>query len=566
MQGNSAPRQDWRSQTLLTRLGVSQQSQRAFFKRSRAIERRELIIGALATICILFSATAFASVTLWAQWTTLGLSALAFLFLFIPLGGGRHQLRPKKTFFLLLKFPLFWLGLLLLLLMLCHGLNTSRFVQDRDLWWRVFSRPPESYIHWLPAGLEAPFVGDDKLSGMNAFRQMIIFASPWLLLCALWAGIRHRRVLAGMGWIIMLGALGLGAWGVQMRMAGVEQLNEKYNVLNTSFFATFLYQNHAGAWLSLQVALASALAFWHWSNARRSQSKFRVQGGPHWFCAVIAICLAFGSICTLSFGSMLTSGIVLFIVVPVAIIWSLIRSGAGRGTITGATMAAVMIAAVAGWISQTQDLSKIESKFNRKVQLFKEEKWDNRALLRKATMQMIEGRHEHYFWTGRGAGSYRWESPPFFRKVLKREERAFYAHCDWLQMLVEWGIVGISIVAAAAIWMLLWLLRNIRYWTPVLLVFASAILLFVGHASMDFLSYSVPLLCLLAFFVVSMVKLGLSRSFQMKLQQKEAEIQNLKNLRQHGSRRTRSSHQGRRSYAARGSMPSGYVSTRSTCQ
>ena len=565
--GGAQQRCDGGMSVFLTRLGMSRRSQRILIEQSRQLERRELIIAFLGTLAILFSAVAFASVPIWAQWTTLGLSGLAFIFLFVPLGDGRQAQSPKKTLHLLLKFPLFWLGLLLLLLMLSHGLNTSRFVQDRDFWWRVFPKPAQSYIGWLPAGLEAPFVSSTQPGGMNAFRQMMIFAGPWLSLCALWAGIRHRRVLAGMGWAIMLAALGLAIWGVQMRLAGTNDLTSEYNVLNTSFFATFLYQNHAGAWLSLQVALAFALAFWHWSNARRSQSKLRVQGGPHWLCAVIAICLAFGSICTLSFGSMLTIGIILFLVVPVAIIWSLIRCGAGRGTITGATMAVLMIAAVVVCITNALDLSRIEDKLNKKFQLVESKKLDNREPLRRATGEMIEGRHSQYLWTGRGAGSFRWESPPFFRKVLKREERALYAHCDWLQMFVEWGLVGIALVFLGATWMILWLLRNMRYWTPVLFVFASAVLLFVSHASMDFLNYSMPLLNMLAFIVVCTAKLGLSRKLQIELEGKERKQQEvIKQFRRCHHQQQHLRHHQRNRHSLHNSSQGGYAAMRSCKQ
>jgi hypothetical protein len=131
---------------------------------------------------------------------------------------------------------------------------------------------------------------------------------------------------------------------------------------------------------------------------------------------------------------------------------------------------------------------------------------------------MVEYRDHKNLWSGWGAGSYRWVSPHFFKKIPEFRhkdgsfERANYAHCDWLQMLTEWGVAGAVLVVAAFLWMAAWLLLRIRRWTPATFSLLFALLLFMGHATMDFLNYSMPILCLVAFTAVAAARLILPRS------------------------------------------------------
>ncbi|MDR1497643.1 MAG: O-antigen ligase family protein [Puniceicoccales bacterium] len=456
---------------------------------------------------MLVSAGAFASVPLQAQWIVLGLAGATFLFLFFPLfekGALKIIAQSLRT---LVRFPVFWAGLLLLILMLIQGLNPSWRPRVRYQDFRMFTIP---HYTGLPTGVDTPFDLESSPGGMNAFRQMLIFGAPWLFLCALWAGVRSRRIFAGIAWTVLLGAVGLAAWGATMRLGREKTLLGRYTDEDTSFFATFLYQNHAGAWLSLAFAVAVALALWHWEKT----AEHGVRSGPHLLCAALAGCLVLGTICTLSFGSMLTTSILLLVVTPAAILWSLIRRGTDRNIILGGTIVSILIAALAFVFYTTSDLSQVEAKLTHKLQRIESKTLDDRAPMRRATWQMINAGDGKYLATGWGAGSYRWVSPHFFHREPEfrdhPEMRANYAHCDWLQMLSEWGIVGFSFVALAFLGVAAWFLRNIKRWTPAVLPPVCAVLLFVGHASMDFLNYSMPLLCMLGFTVVIAARLGIA--------------------------------------------------------
>jgi hypothetical protein len=495
-----------------------------------AIGQREVFIVFFVVLTLVVSAVAYSSVPLNAQCWTLGLSAMAFACLFWPMPDKTCSRTPMESWRVLRRFPLFWFGLLLLLLMFAQGLNPAWDVQQRDFYWRIFRREPGEFVSWLPTGVQSPFASESAPGGMNAFRQMIIFGGPWLLLCAMWAGIERRRSFVFIAWTVLITALCLAAWGIQMRISGQKELTSAYTIYNSSFFATFLYQNQAAAWLSLQFSIALALTLWHWNNATLSNA----QSGPHLLSSAIAVCFVFAMVCTLSFGGILTMAALLLLAMPVAFLWTLIRNGVRRGMILGSVVATTLLLAVAGVFYSTTDLRSVEAKLMAKFGLVGLGSLDDRAPLRRASWAMVEYENHGRLWTGYGAGSYRWLSPGFFKRektFLNHEgrlvSRASYSHCDWLQMLVEWGLAGVFFVMASAAWMAWFFVRNIRRWTPVTWIFLSAVALFMMHASMDFLNYSMPVLGLLAFVTVAAARLGFlrnvdSRPTGMRLRECEA--------------------------------------------
>ena len=115
-------------------------------------------------------------------------------------------------------------------------------------------------------------------------------------------------------------------------------------------------------------------------------------------------------------------------------------------------------------------------------------------------------------WYGWGAGSYRWVSPYFQaqQKELTDKEgrllyRAIYAHNDWLQMLAEWGVVGMIPVFLMVLWFLNLGRKCFGRGRPELIPLFLIIILLGIHASIDLLFWFTPLL-FLAVFIASMTQ------------------------------------------------------------
>jgi O-antigen ligase len=115
-------------------------------------------------------------------------------------------------------------------------------------------------------------------------------------------------------------------------------------------------------------------------------------------------------------------------------------------------------------------------------------------------------------WTGWGAGSYRWVSPVFQADEKPLQDangklaiRATYAHCDWLQMLAEWGVVGMLPVLAGLWWLGRWICRACRRGHPEAIPLAGVLILVSLHASLELIFWFTPLLYSLALIVAAMV-------------------------------------------------------------
>ncbi len=476
------------------------------------LPRREKLIASLSALTLVLAVVAYSTVPLWAQWWVFGLSALTFLCLFLPVGyDGLLSNSPMESWRRLRRFPIFWLGLLLFGLMLAQSLNPAWIVEVGEKTTRV--RPNPAHVGWLPIGVDAPFSSKATLGGMNGWRQMLLFSGPWFLLCAWWAGMERRRSWVGVAWTVLVLGLILVGWGAQMRIGNTFELNGLYNHGNTSFFATFLYQNQAAAWYSLLFALAVGMALWHWERAVAGRAN---KGGPHFLASGFAVMIALGMVFTLSFGGMVTLAVLLLVCTPVAVLWDWIRHGVEKNLVIGLGVSAMLLAVVAGVFVTTSDLQEVEQKLRRKFDLAHKQSLDDRAPLRRATWSLITYRDNDYLLYGYGAGSYRWLSPGFLRqqpefrnKQGKLTHRTNYAHCDWLQMIAEWGVLGFGLVALGLLWTVWRFLRAWRRWTPVVFMFLAGALLFMAHAWMEFLIYSPPLLGLFFFIVLAAYRIGL---------------------------------------------------------
>jgi O-antigen ligase len=111
---------------------------------------------------------------------------------------------------------------------------------------------------------------------------------------------------------------------------------------------------------------------------------------------------------------------------------------------------------------------------------------------------------------GYGAGAFRWVSPPYQaqQKELQRDGRLFYralhAHNDWLEMLADWGIVGLLPVLVGLAWLVQRLGRALRPGHPETYPLALVLMLLGLHATLDLLFWFTPLMFAAAFVLAAM--------------------------------------------------------------
>ena len=409
----------------------------------------------------------------------------------------------------------FWAGVALFTYFAVQDFNAWGVVVDRETFWSRQGLPgievgkfdvrPQPYLHWLPSGLNAPFsAADTSQPPMNAWRQMMILGAPWLLLCALSIGLRRRRGYIALAWITVLMACAVGAFGLLNQLSEGTILG--YPVPRTTkCFGPFLNRNHAGVYFYLHAALALALTFWH---IRRRGGNW-LKGGPHLVSAFLAFILTTLVTLTKSTGGIGMVFILFLVSVPLAYYFGFPRSRGSRQHTMFATGIAVLLSAVA--IVAMVDLKPVFERFKNKADAYQQTGTDDRAPLRRATWALIsDGVPSGRVWIGYGAGSYRWISPPYQaqQKEMQRDGKLYYrfhyAHNDWMEMLADWGILGLLPVLAALGWLGRHLVRAFRGGHPETYPLAIALLLRGLHATVDLLFWFTPLMFTAAFVASAM--------------------------------------------------------------
>lgn len=403
---------------------------------------------------------------------------------------------PTHARSVLLRFPPFWIGAALFGYVAVQSLNPWGLVVERDLTWKII---PQDYITWLPAGLDAPFIGDRDPGGMNGWRQILILSGPWMLLCALRVAIVRRRTLVTLAWIAGLNALAIGVVGAVVASGkDFTFLGFKNWFAHKAPFGPFIYKNHAGIYLYLSAALMLALTV-H-LIARKGDRADR--GGPHLLAAILFVLLCLAAASTLSIGAIIAASALLILAPALYFADRHVRaalSPAPAIMLLGCGALVIYVAA------SSTNLGALRQRIEKKRDYVEQRGDDDRAPLRRATLAQIDDADGAKALFGWGAGSYRWTSPPYLARQPEFIDakgrlwaRANFAHCDWLQALLEWGAVGAVIIASALIWLASKIGSALRRRSASLLALSAGILIVLLHVTLDFALYFTPSLSLLA--------------------------------------------------------------------
>ncbi|MBI5381491.1 MAG: O-antigen ligase family protein [Opitutae bacterium] len=468
---------DPHSQTPDNELARRQRPLEMFRARTRrlSIHPREQLLLILVSVHLIFLPWALGTMHLWSQWTSLGLAVLSMMVALIPRmytedHTGETSFRlvmwPK-----LVHFPIFWLGLAFLLYVVCQALNPAwTYVQnERGVWWM------QGIDHkgWLPSGVSVP------MAKGGPWARLIVFLSVWLTVCALWVGVTRRRTLQILFTVIAANGVALALFGLMQRLLGNGKIFWFYESSNPSFFSSFIYKNHAGAYLNLTLAVTCGLAGWYYLRGLRRLEKSNPAGIFTFFATFIAVnvLISYSRGATMVMLLFLTGAIAGFLYQQITSPNSLRRP-------------IIMISLVIffGYFLKTglEALNTGEA-WSRFSQAFSSEDVSGKART-KVTSASLEMLGDHWV-KGTGAGSYVFLFTTYqFRhaELLPNQILWEYAHNDIVQYPIEFGLLGMLLPLAAAIFLVMRLVRNFFWDNPLSICLLFGLGLTMGHAWFEF--------------------------------------------------------------------------------
>lgn len=468
------------------------------------VQRRPLpplekgLIWILSTLLV-FSTWAIGLRELWAQQVAFGLAAIAFILALFRPGDlkSADPLARRSAVSKLLRFPIFWLGLLLMAYFACQALNPAwRYTEDLLSWYLVKVR----HIEWLPSGNQTPIkqVPGTGIPHTNAWFYMLLWGTPLLAVCAGWIGITRRFSCQILAWVLVGNAAAMTLLALTQYLAKTEDIYWFYEVPGTPW-GTFSYRNWAASFLGLSGAVGLGLAL-----AYGRDRLFSARGrNPIALVALLSFVILAGA--TLSgsrAGFFWAIGLAVFSIIP--FIALLRRSDPGMGIAVPAGLVAVLIAGFVVLLVGTLQPKDWPDSISRLFQN-RDLSAQGRVVLNKESWQLTERNP----WFGIGAGGYRYHFPSVqatsehFKGVENVRHYTFVrdAHNDWLQYYIELGRIGSAIPLAMLLFWLGWFLRH-RFWrSPYVLMSALGIGLACLHAGAEFIWQNGACLLLLGIVV-----------------------------------------------------------------
>jgi len=375
----------------------------------------------------------------------------------------------------LTRFPPFWLGLGLLVYLLIQAANPSfKYATSGGRWWLVTVRNRA----WLPTSIESPFLQ------FNLWRQFIIYISAWLVMCSVWIGFTSRRALRILLTVLVLNAVAVGALLV------IQQLTADHRIpwpiagwTALDLTACFANRNLAGAYLALSVFPTIALAIWFQDFGERTLKKSTPAGIfalSAWFLATVVVF-------TLSRGATLMMAGAIVMLGP----WFFGLRRWGRPAKTTNRILGFVTIAIFGLLIcvtiQSLDFTEMLSRIDQlAVQKESEPSVHARLVARAAALDMLRATGGR----GVGAGGFRFLFTEYAKKYpeIYRNGTVFWehAHCDWLEVAIELGVIGDLALLSGALWWVSHFVRSKIYWNPVVIPLLFGCFQTMAHAAFDF--------------------------------------------------------------------------------
>ncbi len=466
------------------------------------LARREKILIFWIALLLVTSPWMLGSTRGWAQLVQLGLATAAFLFLFLPVGRNfDEKATAGANLRRLVRLPFFWLGLPFLAYVLIQCLNPDAAITLYAPVRHIIDIEP--LVSWLPRGFRATF------EPYNGYRVLVLQTTAFLTVCTVCVGLLRRRSIILLCWIALWNGVAVAAFAIWQKVLGFQDIAGVIkNTVDAKLFGPFWYCNHAGMFLYLTLAITLGLAFHYWMDSRKTFAG----SGPHIFLLLPALLFACAAVYSSSLGGAAVAASLIACALVIAGI-SMIAHGLEASRIVPAIfMCLLLLAAIVYPVFKMTDFTELEKKYSRAdIEAFGQQ--SNRTALREVAWKLAQ---RDLVW-GSGAGCFPYYSDfeiikyPFFQdphRTWKLRYTAVHAHCEPLEFLVEFGIVGCALWVIAVGAVVCTILRRLRHLPGLSLAAVLGLIALVGHSWFDFALRSGAILVLAAFLLAAAARLS----------------------------------------------------------
>jgi O-antigen ligase len=442
------------------------------------LHRFEAALIALTILNLCFLPWAFGGVDSWSQLVSLGISVATAVVALLPRRSanrsGDDNESPDLMWPRLLGFPVFWAGLALFAYVAAQACNPAfEYESDHHAWWLNRIDP----IPWMPAGMDAPF----EIS--NTWRTLVIWGSSWLTVCALWVGITRRRSVLWILTAMAVNAAIFASFGIIQKAAGATAIYSVRPVQDIHFVSALIYENHASAFFSLVGCVSIGLVL---RALRRGRSSTALSGLPGIFMlfsllSIVGLLLSCSAAGFVLFGAAL-------LVVAAAWLWRNTRAAFHPGGSLPVLMIAALLSISTGVLLVSVGRRDLQKKIEAMVGGGGAGEIKIRLLADARGWEMFADS-----WAlGWGAGDFQYG----FTKYQHREDalrtrgderlRWEHVHNDWLELLIELGVVGFAPVAFILGYWLFGIFRSCMWKDPSKLAMLAGLAALATHAFFDF--------------------------------------------------------------------------------
>jgi O-antigen ligase len=356
-------------------------------------------------------------------------------------------------------------------------------------------------------GAETMFVNSGGHPGLpssaqpaDALGALALFDGIWISCFNLALVVRQRRALRGLLLLAAINAVALAVFGTAQKLLHAQGLFfDTVASPQKSFFASFVYHNHWGAFVVLMLAACLGLA-WHYGRRTDARGFFHspaFTGAVAIFFLVVSVPLSTSRSCTLLAGALLGTAFLHWLA---TLLKKRRRFRESVALPVAGALAAVALALAGVWqFARESFLPRLEQTRAQLVDMRERGGIGSRTLLYRDTWRMARDKLAF----GWGLGSYPHVFTLYNTQKSVDKLPVFYrdAHSDWLQSFAENGLVGSALLALCAV-VPLWRLRarHLASALPSYLLGGCALLLCYAWVEFPFGNLAVDLTWWLCFF------------------------------------------------------------------